>query len=75
MDIKYVGTYVVVSDDITTGFCVANYLGDGKARKIASPDNKVHWKYIIPYNKFESNDIENSIKFNLVKDDEYETKK
>lgn len=66
MEDKLRDTYVVVSNT-KDNFCMAIYLGNGKARKISSPDENVDWKYIIPYKYFESNDIEKSLKYNLVK--------
>lgn len=62
-------TYVVVSDDKETGFCMAHYLGNGKARKIADPNSKCDWKYIIPYEKYQSDEIEKCLTYNLAKNE------
>lgn len=59
-------TYVVVSDDKDKCFYMAYYLGNGKAQKIGDPNSKCDWKYIIPYEKYQSDEIEKCLMYNLV---------
>lgn len=59
------GFIVAISDDINGEFHIGRYIGDGKARIIASPNNKTDWKYIIPYSYYVKTTKETKEKYNI----------
>lgn len=67
VDVLEIGIPVVVSDNLED-FIIGRYAGNGKVEYIKRFGCITTWKYIIPYEKFDPNNIEESIKFNIVRE-------
>lgn len=65
-----IDTPVMVSND-ANGWTLRYYAGDGNAWRFGKKSNAdygaTNWEYIIPFDKFDPNNIEESLKYNIVK--------
>lgn len=61
-----VDTPVVVEN---SGWCIGFYAGNGRVRAYKNTSYAIKGNCIIPYEKFNPNDIEESLKYNIVNDE------